>query len=54
MGHPARQDDMSAVYRERMLDTRLEAVAEHVRKWLFGETALETKHQGTKNTKKES
>jgi len=36
MGHFARANDMSAVYRERIGDDRLAAVAEHVRKWLFG------------------
>jgi integrase len=33
MGHA--RDDMASVYRERISDERLRAVAEHVRKWLF-------------------
>jgi integrase len=35
MGHAV--DDMASKYRERISDGRLEAVAEHVRAWLFGE-----------------
>ncbi|NQT36655.1 MAG: hypothetical protein HQ581_04150 [Planctomycetes bacterium] len=34
MGHS--RDDMASVYRERISDERLQAVADHVRKWLFG------------------
>jgi integrase len=34
MGHA--RDDMASVYRERISDERLRAVADHVRKWLFG------------------
>lgn len=34
MGHDA--DDMASRYRERISDERLEAVAAHVRAWLFG------------------
>src|SRR5262249_52509978 len=34
MGHI--RDDMASVYRERISDERLRAVAEHVRRWLFG------------------
>ena len=30
------RDDMASVYRERISDERLRAVAAHVRKWLFG------------------
>jgi integrase len=37
MGHA--RDDMASVYRERISDDRLRAVAEHVRRWLFGEAA---------------
>ena len=35
MGHVAPTTDMASVYRERIDDARLVAVAEHVRKWLF-------------------
>jgi integrase len=35
MGHA--RDDMASIYRERISDERLRAVAEHVRTWLFGE-----------------
>jgi integrase len=35
MGHT--RDDMASVYRERIGDDRLRAVAEHVRQWLFGQ-----------------
>jgi integrase len=35
MGHA--RDDMASVYRERISNERLKAVAEHVRKWLFAE-----------------
>jgi hypothetical protein len=34
MGHEI--PHMSSVYRERISDERLRAVAEHVRRWLFG------------------
>jgi integrase len=34
MGHA--RDDMASVYRERIGDDRLSAVADHVRRWLFG------------------
>jgi hypothetical protein len=37
MGHEI--PNMSAAYRETISDERLRAVAEHVRKWLFGEVA---------------
>jgi integrase len=35
MGHVAAAGDMASIYRERIDDTRLVAVANHVRKWLF-------------------
>jgi len=34
MGHA--REDMASVYRERISDTRLKAVTDHVRNWLFG------------------
>ncbi|MBI3461841.1 MAG: integrase [Planctomycetes bacterium] len=37
MGHAAAGNDMSAVYRQVVEDSRLERVAEHVRQWLYGE-----------------
>lgn len=37
MGHS--RDDMASVYRERIGDDRLRAVAEHVRQWLWGKAA---------------
>jgi integrase len=37
MGHT--DDSMAAAYRERISDARLQAVAEHVRGWLFGPAA---------------
>jgi integrase len=39
MGHS--RDDMASVYRERISDERLKAVANHVRAWLFGESSTE-------------
>ena len=36
MGHTPHANDMAARYRQRVSDDRLEAVAEHVREWLFG------------------
>jgi integrase len=38
MGHAPLSDDMSAVYRERISDERLQAVTDRIRKWLFGGT----------------
>jgi len=35
MGHA--RDDMASVYRERISDDRLKAIAEYVRRWLFAE-----------------
>ena len=35
MGHAEMAGDMSAVYRERISDARLEAVVNHIHKWLF-------------------
>lgn len=35
MGHMPGNDDMAAVYRERMTRARLKRVAQYVRKWLF-------------------
>jgi integrase len=35
MGHIADSGDMSAIYRQRIDDSRLEAVAKHVHAWLF-------------------
>jgi integrase len=43
MGHA--RDDMASVYRERVSDERLWAVAEHVRAWLFGTPAKITADQ---------
>ena len=37
MGHAAAASDMSAVYRQRVDDDRLQAVVDHVRAWVFGE-----------------
>jgi integrase len=37
MGHAPANDDMAAVYRQRINDERLQAVATHVRSWLFDE-----------------
>jgi integrase len=36
MGHAPDSNDMAAVYRENVNDARLQAVTEHVRRWLFG------------------
>ncbi len=38
MGHEV--PHMSAVYRETISDERLQAVADHVRRWLFPSTAF--------------
>ena len=50
MGHAPHAGDMSAVYRERIDDDRLKAVADHVRGWLWPETV--TKKTAKKATKK--
>jgi integrase len=39
MGHTAESGDMAAVYREQIEDSRLRAVTEHVRNWLFAQIA---------------
>jgi hypothetical protein len=39
MGHAPHSGDMSAVYRERVTDERLRAVADHVHGWLFAVAA---------------
>lgn len=39
MGHAAASGDMSAVYRQRVDDDRLQAVTDHVRSWLFATVA---------------
>jgi integrase len=44
MGHS--REDMASVYRERIGDDRLRAVAEHVRQWLF-EKPVESAPQST-------
>jgi len=36
MGHTAPSNDMSARYRERIDDDRLQAIADHVHHWLYG------------------
>lgn len=38
MGHTPSANDMGARYRERIDDSRLAKIAEHVRKWLFDDT----------------
>jgi integrase len=38
MGHLADVNDMRAVYRQRISDRRLEAVADYVHAWVFGES----------------
>jgi len=41
MGHAAASGDMAAVYRQRIDASRLVAVVDHVRVWLFGDGATE-------------
>ena len=43
MGHAASGSDMSAVYRQRVDDSRLLAAVNCVRDWLFAEEAKSTK-----------
>jgi integrase len=56
MGHTPIASDMSARYRQRVGDDRLELVAEHVRKWLFPPkkkvAKKAVKKTGTKTAKK--
>ena len=42
MGHAAKANDMSAVYRERMTDRRLFRVAKYVRRWLRSKPSRRT------------
>ncbi len=42
MGHAPHAGDMASVYRERIDDDRLKAVADHVRHWLWPETITTT------------
>jgi integrase len=44
MGHA--RDDMASIYRERISDDRLQAVANHVRRWLFGFRLEKFNHVG--------
>jgi integrase len=44
MGHA--RDDMASVYRERISDDRLRAVADYVRSWLFGTIATTNEQPG--------
>jgi hypothetical protein len=45
MGHS--REDMASVYRERIGDDRLRAVAEHVRKWLFENSMEAVRHSAS-------
>ena len=36
MGHAPRDDDMGAIYRQKVFDARLLTITDHVRDWLFG------------------
>jgi integrase len=46
MGHAPKAGDMSSVYRQRIDDSRLRAVTDHVRTWLYGHAAV----KGGKNS----
>jgi integrase len=46
MGHTPASRDMSAVYRQKVDDERLQAVADHVRRWLFGDVAGDARQSG--------
>lgn len=41
MGHAPSSGDMSAIYRQRVSDERLQAVVEVVHKWLYGEGGMQ-------------
>ena len=42
--------DMASVYRERISDERLRAVADHVRQWLFGDAEATSPEEPVANT----
>lgn len=46
MGHAPANDDMAAVYRQRINDDRLHSVAKHVRGWLLGKATEATEGEG--------
>jgi integrase len=52
MGHEV--PHMSSVYREGIDDDRLRAVADHVRKWLFGDATAPAESAGTDKSRPES
>jgi integrase len=47
MGHA--RDDMASLYRERIDDARLRAVADYVRAWLFAGTSVDTTNENGQN-----
>jgi integrase len=49
MGHAPASNDMSAVYRERVDDSRLTAVSNHLRQWLFGADVIARAGIGANN-----
>jgi integrase len=51
MGHAPADSDMSSVYRQRIDDSRLKAVTDHVHKWLFSKTKSEKKGTKSKRTR---